>query len=137
MTEAELARCEASRARASSRRAARCSGTRALLADGRPGDDERAVRAELGADPAALAGLLPGLAPEGARRPLLAWPREARVEAHPAGARLAFRLGPGSYATVLVAALEAAAAGPPGEGPLAATVSTGAGPMDPAESEDA
>lgn len=82
-------------------------GTRLLEATGAAGARERAVFAAHGV-PEALR-LPPGVRLRGARRPFRVRPDDARCEPLAEGAvRLAFRLPPGSYATVLVGALFAA-----------------------------
>jgi tRNA pseudouridine13 synthase len=79
-------------------------GTKLLPAAGDPGRRERAVFAAHGI-PETLR-LPPGVRLRGARRPFRARPEDARSEPLGEGAvRLAFRLPPGSYATVLVDAL--------------------------------
>jgi tRNA pseudouridine13 synthase len=85
-------------------------GTRLLAATAEPGRRERAVFAAHGI-PETLR-LPPGLRLRGARRALRVRPEAARCEALGADAvRLVFTLPPGSYATVLVAALFAAPEG--------------------------
>lgn len=82
-------------------------GTKLLPATGAPGRRERDVFAAHGI-PEALR-LPPGVRLRGARRPYRVRPEEVRCERLASDAvRLAFRLPPGSYATVLVDALFAA-----------------------------
>jgi tRNA pseudouridine13 synthase len=84
-------------------------GTRLLEAAGAAAARERAVLAAHGI-PERLR-LPPGVRLRGARRPFRMRPEEVRSERlGPDAVRLAFRLPPGSYATVLVAALFAAPA---------------------------
>jgi len=83
-------------------------GTRMERAAGAPAAREEAVMEELG-----LGGSLRpprGIRMRGGRRALRVRPEEARVEPAPRGLWVRFRLPPGSYATVVVPALLAAAA---------------------------
>jgi len=85
-------------------------GTHLLAAAGAPGLRERVVFAAHGI-PETLR-LPPGLRLRGARRPIRVRPEAARCEsAGPDAVRLVFTLPPGSYATVLAAALFAAPEG--------------------------
>ena len=77
-------------------------GDRELAPQGEPARREHAVLVAFGIDPDAPLVPPPGVSLRGARRSLRARVEDARIEAAGDLVRLCFRLGAGSYATVLI-----------------------------------
>ncbi len=77
-------------------------GWKASLAEGRPGEIERAVLAEMGVDPQGFRKILPGCSPRGARRPLRVPLSALEVSGEGDSRTLSFELPAGAFATTVL-----------------------------------